>query len=147
MLVGKTEGGGVAVVPHVEGAAVELVLGETEGTGCVHRINIDVDVGIERAILVLPIEEEGTAEVFRPDTAEQVQLYRVGLFHKAESGTGSRFLFLVAEITGLRHTVTKGIVEIGIQVGRLFYFMEELHGREARAGLQGTGCKTGHQGA
>ena len=147
LLVGEAETGGVAVEPDVEGAAVELFLVEGDAGGSVHVVNLNLAIGVEGALLVLHIAEEGTADFGRKDGVEEMKLDHIVFLDETERGTGSGILPFVAEIGGLRHTVAEGIVEIGVEVGGLLNLVEELHGGETGAGLQGASGKTGHEGA
>ena len=147
LLVGEAETGGIAVEPDVEGAAVELFLVEGDVGGGVHVVNLDLTIGVEGALLVLHIAEEGTADFGGKYGVEEMKLDHIVFLDKAEGGAGNGVLPLVAEIGGLRHTVAEGIVEIGVEVGGLLNLVEELHGGETGAGLQGASGKTGHEGA
>ena len=114
LLVGEAETGGVAVEPDIEGAAVELFLVEGDAGGGVHVVNFDLAIGVEGALLVLHIAEEGTADLGSKDGVEEMNLDHIVFLDETERGTGSGFLSFVAEIGGLGYTIAEGIVEIGV---------------------------------
>ena len=147
LLVGEAKTGSVAVEPNVEGAAVELFLVEGNVGGGVHVVNFDLAIGVEGALLVLHIAEDGTADFGRKNGVEEMKLDHIVFLDETERGTDSGFLPFVAKIGGLRHSVSEGIVEIGVEVGGLLNLMEELHGSESGASLQSASGETGHEWA